>query len=152
MSLRKCIAAAALAAVGGIATDCSTAPSHYKLSNLTILPDPPVQGSPALMAAMGTVDEAVTGGKSSLSVYLDNFNIYQAAATTCGNTTINLPLGMGTILIDNFACPTTAAEAQNVSMSLTLPSGIPSGTYNIILTALDQNSAPVYCLNATFNE
>lgn len=171
-----------------------------KVSNITVTPDPPVQGqgesictrlvmrgceSPlrstaglripghsclagcltlvrcnfplripavAMVTASGMINEAVTGGNVVLDVLLDGIQLYTNNANTCGNTTIELPLGFGTITIDSLACPAASGSTQNLSISLILPSGIPSGDYTVLFNATDQNSGPLYCLNASFTE
>lgn len=152
LALAACALGGVIVGVSGDATNCGKPGDHFNATNVTISPDPPVQGSPALLLAQGTVDEVITGGAASLTVYLNNFPLYNAAATTCGNTTITLPLGMGSIDIDGFQCPTTVGEQQNVTMSLTLPTGIPTGTYTVLLSGQDQGKANVFCMNGTFNE
>jgi hypothetical protein len=134
-------------------SDCTLpGASQYKLVNATTTPDPPVQGSPALVLAYGSTTSVVTAGAGLLSVALDGVPLYSTAATTCGNTSITLPLGFGEIDIFSLACPSVVGALTDIGLSLTLPAGIPSGLYTVILSAADQNKAPVYCLNMTFSE
>lgn len=147
-------AAVALAAAraNAIGVDCSTKGSSFTVSNITVTPDPPVPGSAAVLLAQGTVSAAVTGGVTQLDVLLNQFPLYQANANTCGDTTITLPLDVGVIQIAGLTCPAAAGEAQNVSLTVTLPKGIPHGTYTLLLNGADAAKAPVFCLNATFKE
>lgn len=151
-SLRSIAAACAVASAAAVISSCSKPGAHFTYASGSVTPDPPVQGSTCLVAATGTVDEAVTGGKSSLSVSLDGIGLYTAPATTCGNTSITLPLGFGQINIASLACPTAPGATENLFISLAFPSGIPSGAYQVLYSAADQAGAPVLCLNMSFTE
>jgi len=52
-------------------TDCGTSATHAHFNSLTIVPNPPVKGSLATLTAVGTVNEAVTAAKFTMSVALD---------------------------------------------------------------------------------
>jgi hypothetical protein len=123
-----------------------------KITNGSIVPDPPVQGSTAYFNSTGIVNEVVTGGAVAMAVLLDGVQLYTNNANSCGQTIISLPLGFGTITVNSLACPTTAMSQQNISIGVLVPSGIPSGTYQIYFNATDQNNANLYCINTTFNE
>jgi hypothetical protein len=120
------------------------------LTSVTLGPDPPVLGSPAYLNATGVAAESVTNGTVVLDVFLDGIQLYTNSAPTCGSTTITLPLGFGSITINSVPCPTPPASTQNVSVSLILPAGAPSGDYQVIFNSTDQGNAPLYCINASF--
>lgn len=114
MGLKGVLLAAASGFTGAMVSDCSVKGSEFVMANASVVPDPPVQGSPALLLAEGVVNSVITGGAATLAVELSGFPLYQAGATTCGNTTITLPLQMGLINIAGLDCPTQAQQAQNV--------------------------------------
>ncbi len=62
-----------------------------------------------------------------------------------------LPLGFGTVSVVGMNCPLAANAPTDVSMSILLPAGVPSGNYNVLLITKDQASQPLVCLNATFS-
>jgi hypothetical protein len=146
--------AALVGAASGVVTDCGS--PGYKISSLTIGPDPPTPGGLARLDCAGTVTApaGVSGGSIAMTVFYLGIPLYSAPpATTCGNTTIQLPLGAGTIVIGAFqSCPVAAGQAADVNVTVSLPTTIPQGPYEIIWNATDQSNNPLYCLNASFTE
>jgi hypothetical protein len=122
-------------------------------SSLVLTPTTPVAGQPVNLLGTGTLSAAVTGGSGVLNVLYMGVPLYQSAFTTCGNTSIALPLGVGTVDIDSLVCPTVAGKAGSLSfnVTVTLPKDVPTGSYEITFTADDQNSKAAYCVDAQFN-
>jgi len=96
--------------------------------------------------------QAVTGGSADINVLFMGVPLYQGAYTTCGSTNITLPLDVGTIDVVSLACPTVAGKAGGLSLNVTvsIPVGVPSGGYEVIVTANDQAGKLAYCVDATF--
>ena len=121
-------------------------------SALVMTPKQPAAGSPVNLLGSGTLSKSVTGGSGSLNVLFDSVPLYQGVFATCGNTTIALPLGVGSVQVNALACPTVAGAAGSLQLNVTVlvPVGVPSGSYEVTLLALDQASAPAYCADAKF--
>lgn len=73
--------------------------------------------------------------------------LFQGSFTTCGNTSVALPLGVGTLGVDSLVCPTVAGKAGGMTINITvlIPTGVPPGAYEVQLTANDQASKLAYC-------
>lgn len=124
-----------------------------RFSSLTLLPDPPVPGSPATWYANSTAGPAgaVSGGTGNVKAELDGIPVYTSPpVNACGPSTVNLPLGLGVMLITGLPCPLAANTAASVSVSLTLGKGVPHGSFAVILDMKDQAAKPLFCMNATF--
>ena len=143
--------AAARSALLGDLSDCGS--PLFKFGNMGIAPDPPLPGLPASLNASGTLSAAVSGGNISVNVFDLGLDLFSASAFTCGNTSIELPLGAGTIDVWGFQnCPAAANSPQTINMTVTLPTVTPPGEYELILNATDESLNPIWCLNATFTE
>ena len=79
--------------------------------------------------------------------------LFQGAFNTCGATNISLPLGAGTIAIASLNCPTVAGKVGSLTLNVTvaIPAGVPSGSYEVTLSANDQANKLAYCADATFS-
>ena len=77
--------------------------------------------------------------------------LFSHSGKVCGNDKINLPLGFGTIVYNGVTCPTTAGGALNIGLAVTLPSAVPSGTYDVKVSGTDQSGAALYCMDANFS-
>lgn len=132
-----------------VITDCGTSATHAHFSSLSITPNPPVKGSKATLAATGTVNEAVSAAKYTMSVSLDGNQLYVHSGDGCGQSTFSLPLGFGSITINGAACP-LAAGSMDVGFDLTLPTAAPPGNYAVQFTATDQSSASLWCIDTKF--
>lgn len=56
----------------------------------------------------------------------------------------------GTIVYTGPTCPTTAGGPLNVALDVTLPTAVPSGDYDVKISAVDAAKANFYCLDAKF--
>lgn len=130
-------------------TDCGTSATHAHFSTLSIVPNPPVKGSKASLSASGTVNEAVTSSKYTISVSLDGNQLYVHSGDGCGTSTISLPLGFGTIDVNGVKCP-AAAGAFDIGFDVTLPTMAPSGNYAVQFTGTDQSGASLWCVDTKF--
>jgi hypothetical protein len=112
----------------GELSDCGS--PAFAFSSMAIFPDPPVPGAAASLNASGTLSAAVTGGNVSVSVLYLGLNLFSSSAWTCGNTTIELPLGAGEIDVWGFQdCPAATNSVQTINMTVTLPTITPPGDY-----------------------
>ena len=63
---------------------------------------------------------------------------------------MTLPLNAGTIELHGLPCPANPGPVA-YGLDVTLPSIAPSGTYDIKITAVDQDSVPLICIDATLS-
>jgi len=101
----------------GALSDCGS--PGFTFGSMAIFPDPPLPGAPASLNASGTLTmAAVTGGNISVSVLYFGVGLFGGQATTCGNTTIELPLDVGVIDVWGFQdCPSAANSQQTINMT-----------------------------------
>jgi hypothetical protein len=115
-----CLIAAAAAAAPrarlGDLSDCGS--PGFTFGTMAIFPDPPLPGAAASLNASGTLTAAVSGGNISVTVLYYGVGLFAGSASTCGNTTIELPLDAGQIDVWGFQnCPATANSQQTINMT-----------------------------------
>jgi hypothetical protein len=115
-----CLLAAAAAAAPrarlGDLSDCGS--PGFTFGTMAIFPDPPLPGAAASLNASGTLTAAVSGGNISVTVLYYGVGLFAGSASTCGNTTIELPLDAGQIDVWGFQnCPATANSQQTINMT-----------------------------------
>lgn len=52
--------------------------------------------------------------------------LFNHQGLTCGESVVQLPLGVGTVTIDGLACPIAAGGKMALNVGLTLPAAVPS--------------------------
>jgi hypothetical protein len=78
------------------------------------------------------------------------FPLYSHSGNSCGNTTIELPMNVGTLTLAGLSCPLTANGPMDISIGVGLPSSVPSGAYDIKLKG-NAGSDEIYCIDGSFN-
>merc|ERR1719409_937085 len=73
----------------------------------------------------GTNNEQVTGGTVTMAISAFGRQIKQEELKVCGDSEIDLPLGMGHIAVHGLTCP-SAAGALTLTQEVTLPSFMPA--------------------------
>ena len=106
---------------------------------MTLTPDPPVPGQGAQWLAKSAAGPKhdVSGGTGTLVAELDGIPLYSSPpVNACGSTLLTLPLGTGVMNVTSFPCsataPVTAGTPVSTTMTLTLGTSIPSGSFSII--------------------
>lgn len=125
--------------------DCSDSSYHGKVKDIKITPNPPVLGKPISVVAEGTIDEDVSGGQYELKIK-KFITILDHKDNVCGDSTIKLPLGMGTITVKGLTCPQKAG-AISLGQEMTISNSAPNGAITIALTAKDSKSGNLLCIN-----
>jgi len=157
LALTGCAAAASTTTVTATppnATDCG-GPKNADIAFASFAFDPvqPVRGEPLVVTANGSiagrVAHGITGGDGTVSVTLNGLPLFAGPFNTCGKTSLALPLGLGSVIIDSVTCPAPGGSAVSLAANLTIPGIAPPGQYEAKLTASDQNGAMAYCLAAT---
>jgi hypothetical protein len=132
----------ALAATVPSATPAAAAPApftscapdaKFRVSSVDVTPQPLVAGKKVSISVSGTLDEKLTGGTYQADVRYMGFSVLQRSGSI-GELTA-LPAGPG---------PTT------MGASLKVPREAPEGSYELVVSALDQNNATLTCLIVPF--
>lgn len=75
--------------------------------------------------------------------------VYSHQGDACGNDTISLPLGLGTLQYTGLSCPLSAGSTVDLSLGVTIPNVAPSGSYTFEMLGKASSGANVFCLTAT---
>jgi len=122
-----------VAASADIWKNCGSASDHMQIINVVITPNPPVKGQTLTVALNATLDEIVQAGTISIDLKLGLITIVK----------IDLPLC--SIIEPYEPCPVKPGPI-NLSVSVDLPSQIPSGHYTGNVKAVDQNNEQLACI------
>jgi len=114
-------------------TDCSAPGSHVKVSNITANVWPPQKEVLESISINGYSNENITGGAYEIDVYWENQKIDVIPGNVCS--------------LD--ACPIVVGPAS-VIYNVTIPSAAPAGSYEIDVSATDQNKQPLFCVKIYF--
>ncbi|CAN0310310.1 unnamed protein product, partial [Ectocarpus sp. 8 AP-2014] len=130
------------------AKDCGGGTSDVVFHDVTISPVAPRRGQPVSMMAKGTLTKPLAEGDYNLEVMLGSSTIYQHDGSLCGESSAELPLGLGYIELHGLPCPATPGPTE-FSLEVTLPAIAPPGDYDISLAGTDDldGGAPALCLD-----
>jgi len=112
---------------------CSSPTAHLKINSVTDNEWPPVKGDTLNITVSGVVDEDVTSGEYTIAIKLDGFP---------------LPDINGDIA-DFHPLPWMTGPLT-FSFPEPIPSSAPGGTYNIQISAVDQNKSQLFCVSINF--
>jgi len=129
--------------------DCSKPDAHSVLKSLDINPQPPVLGQTLTITGKGVLDEEVTSGDYTLIMKYQGIQILTHTHSVCGDDTINLPLGLGTITVHGLNCPQAAGDIV-LYQTADLPKNTPGGQYEIDFSAVDDKKEQLTCVNLYF--
>jgi len=136
LSRLAALALLALPAVSGQVTipitNCGTSSDHITITSATANVWPPVPGQALDLNLSGSTDEDITGGTYEAKVSFDFIPILDKTGNI--SDLVKLPILKG---------------ATTITKSVTLPSGIPSGSVDIHVTADDQNGQELVCVDIT---
>jgi hypothetical protein len=127
--------------------DCGDSSYHGKVNKIDISPNPPVLGQPIHVVADGSINEDVTAGQYELKIK-KIITVLDHKDNICGDSTIKLPLGMGSITVKGLTCPQKAGDVK-LGQDMTISSNAPSGTIGIDLTAKDAKGNNLVCVAVT---
>ncbi len=107
--------------------------AHFRVTSVDITPQPLVPGKKVSVRVSGTLDEQVTAGTYQAEVRYMGMSVLQRSGSV--GEWVALPTGPG---------PTTLKASMNV------PREAPAGSYELIVSAVDQNQATLACLIVPF--
>lgn len=111
---------------------CATGATKASVSSVSVSPYPLKKGNTLLVNALGNLTETLTSGTYTLSVELFGISILTKTGDIC-------------TLSKTFQCPHNAG-AIALQISEDIPSESPSGTFNVKLSAKDQNQNALFCV------
>lgn len=126
-------------------TVCSGPDAHIKDIKYAFDPPAPVKGQSVTVTGSGTLDKTVTAGTYTLDVYALGIHVLNHNHSVCGQDTINLPLGMGTITLQGLDCP--ASGPITIKEVVPIPTSVPSGTITAKFRAVDDSQEELVCAN-----
>jgi len=115
-------------------TNCGSSSDHITISSAQANVWPPVPGQALNLVLAGSTDEDITAGTYEASVTFDWIPVLDKKGNI--NELVTLPLKKGPVTI---------------TKSVSLPSSIPSGSIDIHVTALDQSSQELICVDISAN-
>jgi len=113
--------------------DCGGKGDHIAVSNITANYWPPSKSTPLTISINGYSDENITSGSYEIDVLWEGNKIDVIDGSVCS--------------LD--ACPITVGPAS-VVYNVTIPSIAPAGSYEIDISAADQNKQELLCVKISF--
>ncbi|KAF0717708.1 Aste57867_2138 [Aphanomyces stellatus] len=104
-------------------------------NNLTVTPAHPTRGKPIHFSGDGVVKTGFESAHLNIAVKLAGQLVYSHFGSVCGKTHIPLPLGLGHIDVQGFACPVKAGKFDTFHVDLKLPRIAPEGNYEVNLSS-----------------
>lgn len=140
--LLQSVAVLALAATVPLAGPAAAAPApfstcadqpHFRVESVDVTPQPLVPGKKVSISVKGTLDERLTAGTYAAEVRYMGVSVLQRSGPL--GELITLPAGPG---------PAT------MGTSLKVPREAPEGSYELTVSAVDQQAATLTCLVVPF--
>ncbi|KAM9980295.1 hypothetical protein ACTFIZ_006550 [Dictyostelium cf. discoideum] len=114
-------------------SSCGKSTDTFKITNVTISPDPPIKGQKVSIYASGELKDVISGGKINIQIKLGFITIIKESKPICSSEN---PL----------PCPIQPGEYSH-SVDVTIPNSAPGGKYsgNFVLT--DQTNDEIACID-----
>ncbi|KAK5584585.1 hypothetical protein RB653_006198 [Dictyostelium firmibasis] len=121
--------------LGEIWTNCGPN-EKFKITSVSIVPDPPVKGKLVTITGSGDLGESVTGGEVQILVKYGLIILIKETKDLC--TFPGLP----------FTCPINKGTYSQ-TVNFTIPESAPNGKYTGHVSINDQNSTEIACIDVT---
>jgi len=119
-------------------TDCGTSSTHAKITGL--VPDTIAVPGQSQIVASGVLDADQSGAHFTFAAKKGFITLLSGKGSICEDTTINLPLGGGTLTVKGIECPAKAGDLT-VEVDLDVTSPVFEEGENALLTIhLDANA------------
>jgi len=135
-----------LKANGGSMTGSDCGGSSIVFNNFQVSPDEIKKNEEISETIQGTLTTAVSSGTFDLTVTMGGTQVYSNSGDVCGDSEFDLPLGAGHLKFEGLTCPANPGPVT-VKFTSMLPDIAPSGTYDIKITAKDQDSTSLMCID-----
>jgi hypothetical protein len=131
---------------GGSMTGSDCGGASITFSDFQISPDEIKKNEEITQTITGTLTKPVQAGTFDIVVSMGGNEVYSNSGDACGESTFDLPLGAGHFSFKGLTCPANPGPVTVIFTSM-LPNIAPSGTYDIKITAKDQDSSPLMCID-----
>ena len=88
-------------------SNCTKSTDGAVVDQVTWTPNPPILGKNLTITAIGQVktETVRVGSNYTLTMKYGNVQVLQGSYPLCGDSTVDLPLGLGTIILQGLNCP-----------------------------------------------
>ncbi|KAJ5077624.1 phosphatidylglycerol/phosphatidylinositol transfer protein [Anaeramoeba ignava] len=111
---------------------CETTKYPLELSELQVVPDPPIVGKPIEITLDGNLTTEIDEGSAYVTVYFNSIKILQIQENLC-----SLP---------GFSCPIKVGKLT-INLDEPLPAYVPAGEYSGQIELVGDNSLEILCIN-----
>lgn len=120
-------------------TSCGEASDQFQIKGIFLTPDPPKRARTMSVRVMGTLKEALVGGRVNYTVHFGIIPIVQDSTPLC--EVLKMEPGLP-------QCPLHAGD-WDVSHSVQFPAEAPFGKYSIKAVAWDPEGRQLFCVQGT---
>jgi len=106
----------------------------FSVKNIDLIPNPPQPGKDLTIKATGTLGKLVSAGDFEFTVSMDGFQIHSEKGDLCSFGDIKCPIQVGD---------------SGFTYGVPLPGFIPSGKYEVVVKANQQDSKQLFCVKVT---
>lgn len=128
--------------------DCTSPASPTSDREMTFDPAVPVKGADNFVYLTGNLLSTVEGGDCATTVTWNGVPVLNDSFDVCGNQTVALPLGLGTLYVDGLSCP-EAPGAMDIEIRAALSVLAPPGSYSIKADCMGNDSTPLACADVS---
>lgn len=103
-------------------SNCTKSTDGAVVDQVTWTPNPPILGKNLTITAIGEVKSETVrvGSNYTLTMKYGSVEVLQGSYPLCGDSTVDLPLGLGTIILQGLNCPQVELHSvllmQNIFM------------------------------------
>jgi len=135
--------------------DCGSDSTHARVTNLN--PNNIEVPGDSTIVGSGTLDADQTSASFTLTAKKGFMTLLSGGGSICEDTTINFPLGVGSVTVKGLECPIPAGDlAVEVDLSLLAPSAYEDGENSLISIHIEGNADDtgdqVLCLDIDVNQ
>jgi len=113
-------------------------------------PDPPQKRTNTSMIGTGKVSVDFTTANWKMDIYIDGIEFVNKEGDFCTGSTIEFPLGAGSIWLPSVGCPYKSGTESSVHLYLLMKAIVPPGPCNTTFTAFNKPDGNLLCLNIQF--
>jgi len=94
----------------------------FQVDTVTINPNPPAAHTNNSVTGQGTLSAEIPAGSTfNVQAYFSGIRLLSQSGSVCKNSSISLPLGLGTIYVVGLNCPVVRIAANVLSVVDTIP-------------------------------